>query len=82
VFNRRVKGHVLTFVPATTGTGEPLTMRDEQTNSLWSGLVGVALEGALKGERLTPVPAAYAFWFAWKDYYPETTVHGEERSRR
>jgi Protein of unknown function (DUF3179) len=82
VFNRRVRDRVLTFVSATTGAGEPLTMRDEQTGSLWSGLAGVALEGTLKGERLTPVPATYAFWFAWKDYYPETTVHGEERSGR
>jgi hypothetical protein len=79
VFNRRVGDRVLTFVSGTSGVGEPLTMRDEQTGSLWSGLAGVALEGTLKGERLTPVPATYAFWFAWKDYYPETTVYGEER---
>ncbi|HEX9870598.1 MAG TPA: DUF3179 domain-containing protein [Candidatus Tectomicrobia bacterium] len=80
VFSRQVGGHVLTFVAATSGSGEPLTMRDEQTGSLWSGLAGMALEGTLKGERLTPVPATYAFWFAWKDYYPETVVYGEERS--
>jgi hypothetical protein len=82
VFNRRLRDRVLTFVSATSSAGEPLTMRDEQTGSLWSGLAGVALEGTLKGERLTPIPATYAFWFAWKDYYPEATVHGEERPGR
>ena len=79
VFSRQVGDRVLTFVSATTSAGEPLTMRDEQTASLWSGLAGVALEGTLKGERLTPVPATYAFWFTWKDYYPDTLVYGEER---
>jgi hypothetical protein len=79
VFSRHVGDRVLTFVSATSGAGEPLTMRDEQTGSLWSGLAGVALEGTLKGEQLTPVPATYAFWFAWKDYYPATLVYGEER---
>jgi Protein of unknown function (DUF3179) len=78
VFNRRVEGRALTFVPALSGAAEPLTMRDEQTGSLWSGVEGVALEGSLKGKRLEQIPTTYAFWFAWKDYYPETTVYGEE----
>jgi Protein of unknown function (DUF3179) len=82
VFNRRVGERVLTFVPAISAVGEPLTMRDEQTASLWSGLEGVALEGVLKGQRLVQVPATYAFWFAWKDYYPQTAVYGGEGAIR
>jgi Protein of unknown function (DUF3179) len=82
VFNRRVGSRVLTFVPATSGIGELLRMRDEQTGSLWSGFVGEAMEGALKGKRLKQVPTTYAFWFAWKDYYPNTTVYGKERLQR
>jgi hypothetical protein len=78
VFNRRVGDHVLTFAPAVSGTGEPLTMRDEQTGSVWSSVEGLALEGGLKGKRLEQIPATYAFWFAWKDYYPQTAVYGEE----
>jgi hypothetical protein len=79
VFSRQVGGRVLSFVSAMKGAGAPLTMRDEQTGSLWSGESGMALEGTLAGARLTPVPATYAFWFAWKDYYPETVVYGEGR---
>jgi Protein of unknown function (DUF3179) len=79
VFSRQVGDRALTFVSAMRGAGEPLTMRDEQTGTLWSGLAGLALEGTLKGERLTPIPAPYAFWFAWKDYYPATGIYGEKR---
>jgi hypothetical protein len=61
VFNRRVGEHVLTFAPAVSGTGEPLTMRDEQTGSVWSSVEGLALEGGLKGKRLEQIPATYAF---------------------
>jgi hypothetical protein len=78
VFNRRVGARVLTFVPVVSGAEKPLTMRDEQTGSVWSGVEGVAVEGSLKGKRLEQIPATYAFWFAWKDYYPETAVYGEE----
>jgi hypothetical protein len=78
VFDRRLGDQVLTFASVTSGAGEPIRMRDEQTGSLWSGIEGVALDGVLKGKRLEVIPATYAFWFAWKDYYPETTVYGEE----
>jgi hypothetical protein len=78
VFDRRVGNQALTFVAAVNGVAEPLTMRDEQTGSLWSGLEGEAVEGPLKGKRLAQVPSTYAFWFAWKDYYPQTGVYGED----
>lgn len=82
VFSRRVGPRVLTFVPVLDSSAEYLTLRDEQTGTLWSGLEGIAQEGTLKGERLAQVPATYAFWFAWKDYYPETTVYGEGEAVR
>jgi hypothetical protein len=78
VFSRRLEDRVLTFVYATSGARDPLRMRDEQTGSVWSAIEGVALDGALQGRRLEAIPSTYAFWFAWKDYYPETMVYGEE----
>jgi hypothetical protein len=56
-----------------------MTMRDEQTGTLWSAFAGIAQEGPLAGKQLQRLPATYAFWFAWKDYYPETAVFKEER---
>jgi uncharacterized protein DUF3179 len=78
VFNRRVGDRELTFAPAVSDVGEPLTMRDAQTGSLWSRLDGRAIEGPLRGERLAQVPSTYAFWFAWKDYYPDSAIYGED----
>jgi hypothetical protein len=78
VFNRRVGGHELTFMPAVRDVGGPSAMRDAQTGSLWSRLDGRAIEGPLRGERLAQVPSTYAFWFAWKEYYPESAVYGED----
>jgi Protein of unknown function (DUF3179) len=75
VFDRRIGHQALTFVAAVNGVAEPLLMRDEQTGSLWSGLDGEAVEGPLKGKRLARIPSTYAFWFAWKDYYPASAVY-------
>jgi Protein of unknown function (DUF3179) len=82
VFSRRVGERVLTFTPGPASATERLTMKDAETGSVWSGLDGRALAGPLKGKRLAQISATYAFWFAWKDYYPETAVYGEESQVR
>lgn len=79
VFDRRVDEHVLTFHMGENDAGGWMTMRDEQTGTLWSAFAGIAQEGPLAGKQLQRLPATYAFWFAWKDYYPETAVFKEER---
>jgi len=78
VFDRRVRGRILTFEPAP---GEaPLSLRDRETQSRWAGLKGEAVDGPLRGARLLPVPFTTAFWFGWRDYYPKTEVFlGEGR---
>ena len=49
-------------------------MVDEETGTRWTAITGEAVEGDLAGERLERVPSHYSFWFAWKDFYPETEV--------
>lgn len=77
VFSREVGDRTLTFEP--TG-GEPgrdgpgMLMLDRETGTRWDALEGTALSGPLKGEELHRMPSNYAFWFAWKDYHPETGV--------
>jgi hypothetical protein len=75
VFNRRVDEQVLTFVATEKAHGGLMTLRDEHTGSLWSAFKGMALEGLLRGKQLEQLPSTYAFWFAWKDYYPETGLY-------
>ena len=76
VFERTVADRSLTL-----GQGdEPLQMIDEETNSVWNKLDGVAIAGPLKGERLTMIPSFQLFWFAWSDFYPDTTVYRPPQS--
>lgn len=72
-FSRRVGGKTLGFRQLRAEGGE-LLMTDAQTGSTWRALEGVAVAGRLMGQRLSRVPATLAFWFAWKQIYPETAV--------
>ena len=74
VFQRRVDGRVLTFhaeEPGEDGAAGLPVMIDAETHTRWNALSGEALEG----KRLGRVPSNYAFWFAWKDYHPDTEVY-------
>jgi hypothetical protein len=72
-FRREVDGQVLTFALDDAGA---LTLTDAETGSTWDGLAGVALDGPLAGQQLPRVKSTAAFWFGWKDWYPETRVYG------
>ncbi len=73
VFRRiTTAGRTLTF-----SIKEDLTLVDAQTGSTWAGLTGTAVDGPLAGARLTPVKSTAAFWFGWKDWYPDTRVFGQ-----
>lgn len=69
VFSRLVDGQSLTF-----SAKDGLTLTDSATGSTWTGLTGVATAGPLAGEQLSPVKSTRAFWFGWKDWYPDTRV--------
>lgn len=73
VFGRTISGRVLTFAQAD----EPLQIIDEATNSVWSKLDGKAISGPLEGKQLTMIPSFQLFWFAWTDFYPDTSIYGE-----
>ncbi|KKL93178.1 hypothetical protein LCGC14_1877270, partial [marine sediment metagenome] len=48
--------------------------------STWSGLSGAALEGPLAGRTLQQMPAFYAFWFSWKDFFIEAELYEKPTS--
>ena len=73
-FERTIAGRVLTFDVLAPVEGD-LQLRDVETGSVWSGLTGQALEGPLAGGQLPQLPATYAFWFAWSDFYTQTEVY-------
>lgn len=44
----------------------------------WFKATGQAVDpetGNLSGERLERIPAVPSYWFAWKDFHPETTIY-------
>ena len=67
VFSALVRGESLTFDSSGGLFG------DEETGSTWD-ITGLAVDGPLKGERLTRVPHLDTFWFAWATYAPDTDL--------
>ncbi len=75
VFDRRLDQRTLTF-EATNRImrGQPI-MTDRETGTTWGMLSGEALAGPLLGQGLREVPSLVSFWFAWKDFHPNTELY-------
>lgn len=71
VFDRNLDGETLTFDQAS----DPLFMTDRETGTTWSKATGEAVAGPLSGTNLEKVPSLISFWFAWKDFYPDTLLY-------
>ena len=71
VFDRTHNDQTLTFELV-----DGLNLRDLETESLWDGLNGIAIEGPLEGTQLQRVKSTASFWFGWVDFFPETEVYG------
>lgn len=51
-----------------------LVMQDVETGTEWAHLLGKAMAGKLKGQKLKPVVTDMVTWAVWKEQHPETTV--------
>ena len=51
-----------------------LVMRDMETGSLWSHILGSCMEGALRGSDLKILAAVMTTWDDWRKKNPHTTV--------
>ena len=72
VYNRMVEGQVLNF------GFENGFLVDHETRSAWDLWTGAAVSGPMEGQRLRRVPSTRAFWFGWKDWFPDTRVYGQD----
>jgi hypothetical protein len=70
---RRLDGRELTF------KGQDSRIYDEETGSTWN-IAGTALDGKLKGQKLTPIAATHCLWFGWWATYPNSVVYTASRS--
>ena len=72
MYSREIEGQELTFGVSGKLIMNVLVMFDRETNSLWSQLLGEAVEGPFKDTRLDFVPAVHAKWSEWKEQHPDT----------
>ena len=81
VFDRRAGEQTLTFsvnAGAAAGAAPYVILTDAETGSTWAGMAGLADDGPLAGTQLAHVKSTRAFWFGWKDWYPDTRVFGQQ----
>ena len=74
-YERTVEGQTLSFRSLPEGAGAQAVLVDNETGSRWMALTGRAIEGPLTGKSLTRALSHLSFWFAWKDWNPETLVY-------
>jgi hypothetical protein len=72
VFSRKLGEQTLTF----TSDSSDRIMVDEETESRWDSLSGLAISGPLAGGQLERIKSTTSFWFGWKDFHPDTAVYG------
>ena len=59
-------------------TYEDGVLTDQQTNSTWDPVRGIATDGPLRGQVLQRVPYMSSFDWAWNDFFPHTDFWGRE----
>ncbi len=59
-----------------------LIMRDVETGTMWSHILGKAMEGKLKGRELELIPSQITTWKSWKTLNPSTTVLDMSRTAK
>jgi hypothetical protein len=74
VYDRRTGNKELTFGVSGKLHANSLVMYDHQTDSLWSHLVGAAVTGPVKGQKLNVLESMLTEWQTWKRLHPNTKV--------
>jgi hypothetical protein len=82
VYARTVKNQELNFQVSGMLWKRSLVMRDVETGSLWSHLLGKSMHGKLKGAELEILDGVMTTWGEWKDLHRETTVLGMSRTAK
>ena len=73
VFRAEVKGRTLHFqYDRMVGANE--VQKDLETGTSWQQATGEAIDGPLKGTRLTLYPVVRTTWAEWRKRYPHTMV--------
>jgi len=84
VYSREINGEEFTFGVSGKLIRNVLVMYDRQTETLWSQLLGEAVEGELIGTKLDFVPSWMTTWEQWQEVHPDTVAldKGGRRGKR
>lgn len=76
MYARQVEGYPepLTFGVSGKLIMNVLVMYDRQTDTLWSQILGQAVQGELAGLKLEPLAATQTTWANWKKLHPDTVA--------
>jgi len=69
-----VDGQRLNFAVSGMLWKRSLIMRDDETNSLWSHIMGKCMKGDLKGTELKVIPSLMTDWKSWKTSHPKSSA--------
>lgn len=72
MYAREIEDRTYTFGVSGKLIRNVLVMYDQQTESYWSQLIGEAVEGPMKGTKLTFLPSWMTTWEQWKTEHPDT----------
>lgn len=80
MYARELPEQTLTFRVSGKLWEGSLVMLDSPTGTLWSHILGAAVEGPLRGTELEVLPSTMTSWGAWRERNPDTTVAMMPRS--
>jgi hypothetical protein len=72
VYSREINDQILEFGVSGKLIMNVLVMYDRQTDTLWSQLLGRAVEGEMIGQELDYLPSWQTTWEDWKTRHPDT----------
>lgn len=82
MYARRVDAKTLTLGVSGMLWNRSLVMYDPETGSLWSHILGEAMQGPLKGKQLEQAPSVMTDWQTWRERHPNSTVAVLSRTSR
>jgi len=71
---RKIENNTLTFIVSGKLWRNSLVMQDKETNSLWSHITGLCLEGKFEGTVLEQIPSVQTTWAQWQAMHPNSRV--------
>lgn len=74
VYQSTVGGRVLKFGVSGLLYNSDVLLFDRQTETLWSQILSKAVNGPMKGQKLTMIPSSQTSWASWLKKHPKTKV--------